>query len=157
LKDTGAINLPNSCTLYTPTVVLKSSGEKIKNVNILVNINPDIFLLKISVLGIQIDKIINSKTNFKKANYQIPKLKKLHQSSQKLDEILSDIDKELENASTNNYQNLHVYGLYLIGGVVGYLVIHTIITKTKLYCIEEREPRILLRTKGRVLHKDDII
>lgn len=155
LKGTGTIRLPNSCSLYTPTVILKSSGEEIKNINITVNINPDISLLNVSELGLKIDKIKNSKTNLKKINFQIPELKNVHQSSQKLDEIVNDIDKELENVVANNYQNLHIYGLYLIGGIVGYLVIHTIITKIKMYCRREREPRKMVRTRG--LHGDNII
>jgi len=71
---------------------------------------------------------------------------------------VNDIDKELENVVTNNYHDLHVYGLYLIGSIVGYLVIHTIIAKIKLYCRGEKEPgKMVTRTRGRGLHGDNII
>lgn len=159
LKGTGTIRLPDSCSLYTPTVILKSSREEIKNINISVNINPEISLLDVSELGLKIDKIKNSKTNLKKINFQMPELKNLHQSAQKLDDILDDIDKELENVITNNYQDLHIYRLYLIGGIVGYLVMHTIISKIKLYCRgeREREPREMVGTRGRGRHGNNII
>jgi len=139
-------------------VIFKSSGEEIKNINISVNINPDISLLNVSELGLKIDKIKNSKTNLKKLNFQMPELKNLHQSAQKLDEIINDIDKELENVVSNNYQNLQIYGLYLIRGIVGYLVIHTIITKIKLYCRRGGESReMVTKTRGRGLHRNNII
>jgi len=58
-------------------VILKSSGDEIKNINISVNINPDISLLNVSELGLKIDKINNSKTNLRKINFQMLELKKI--------------------------------------------------------------------------------
>lgn len=42
LKGAETIKLPSACSLYTPTTILRASEEKRKNINISVNINPDI-------------------------------------------------------------------------------------------------------------------
>lgn len=157
LQGTGIITLSSSCTLYTPTVILRSSAEETKNISTSVNIYPDLSLLNISELTLRIDKIKNSNINLKKINYKIPELINLHQSSRKLDDIINDIDTELENITTEQYQNIHAYGLYLVGGIMGYLIIHWMITKLKLYCRGEQETRVILRTKNRLVQKENLV
>jgi hypothetical protein len=157
LKGAGTIKLPSACSLYTPTTILRASEDKIKNINMSVNISPDISLLNISELNLKINKIKNSKIHLKNLHFQIPELKNLHQSSQKLDDIIRDIDKESEDTEYSNYQNWHIYGLYLVGGIVGYLVVHKISSKIRLYCRGEKKPENIVRARGRVIHLDNMV
>lgn len=136
IQGAGILTIPNTCILYTPTTVLKPTKTTEKQISL--SFHPNFPLINVTDINIKIKKIEDSKLQpITLFNYTVPQLHDLHKSSGNLDSIINDIDKELENNKITNNIYLHQYGLYLISGLVGYMVLHILIQRVRECCSGE--------------------
>jgi len=80
----------------------------------------------------------------------MPNLKNLKKSTNNLDYIVTEIEKENENNYTISNNVIHQYGIYLCALILGYIIIHIMIKKLVWFYVEETNKEIMnsQRTRG---------
>jgi len=142
LQGAGTLTIPDTCVVYTPTIILRPTTTTEKQVS--TSFHPNFPLINLTDISEKIKQIKNSKplpmTLMK--NKPPPQLHDIHESSNNLDSILNEIDKEIEDNEKTDSLYIHQYVLYIIAGIVGYIIIHIILKNLKYYCIKDK-PRHL--------------
>jgi len=126
--------------LYTPTIILKPIKTTEKQVS--TSFHPKFPL--ITDISKKIKQIKKSKPlTMTLMNNKPPQLHDIHESSNNLNSLINKINNEIEDSEKAYSLNVHQYILYIIAGIVGFIIIHIILKNLKKYCTKD-EPRHLI-------------
>lgn len=81
----------------------------------------------------------------------------MYQSSNNLDSLINEIDKEIEDGEKTYSLYFHQYVLYILAGVVGYIIIHIILKNLKNYCTKDKPQQITVYRSRKTLPRNHII
>lgn len=156
LKGAGILTIPDTCILYTPTIILIPT--KITEKQVSTSFHPSFPLINITDIKKKIDQIKHSKPlTITNTNYKLPQLHDMYQSSNNLDSLINEIDKEIEDGEKTYSLYFHQYVLYILAGVVGYIIIHIILKNLKNYCTKDKPQQITVYRSRKTLPRNHII
>jgi len=149
LQGTGILKIPQDCTVYTPSTILTPLKET--NRTVLTDYYPEFNLVNLDQITNKIKIIQSSNIPFNLSKLQMPNLRNLKESTNKLDYIVTEIEKENENNNTISNNVIHQYGIYICALILGYIIIHIMIKKLIWCYVGETNQEIMnsQRIRGR--------
>lgn len=95
LQGTGILTIPVNCIIYTPSTILLPVREV--NKTIVTDFYPELNIIKLDNLADKIRKIKVSEIPLKLSKLQAPNFKNLRESTNSLDYVLTEIEKQNNN------------------------------------------------------------
>jgi len=153
LQGTGILKIPKECIVYTPSTILTPLKET--NGTVFTDYYPEFNLVNLEQITNKIKIIQSSNISFNFSKLQMPSLKNLKESTNNLDYVVAEIEKQNENTYIIAKDVIHQYGIYIFALILSYIIIHLTVKKLRLYCVRETN-RDIIKTQ-RIRGRDRIV
>jgi len=153
LHGTGILKIPKDCTVYTSSTILTPLKET--NGTVFTDYYPEFNLVNLEQLTNKIKIIQSSKISYNLSKLQMPNLKNLKESTNKLDYVVTEIEKQNENNYIISNNMIHQYGIYICAVILSYIIIHLIIKKLMLCYTGETNQGFI--KNQRIRYRDRIV